>query len=276
MEERDVKRIVREGYGAIAGSGSSCCGPSRPCCCGPDPAKETSVRIGYSEEDLESVPEGANLGLGCGNPVALASLQEGETVLDLGSGPGLDCFLAAERVGKRGKVIGVDMTPEMLERARENARRGGYSNVEFRLGEIENLPVADNSVDVVISNCVINLSPDKPRVFREAFRVLKPGGRLMVSDIVLEEELPEAIRKSTAAYVGCISGAALREDYLRMIADAGFRDLEVLQESPFPIECLDSDPVAAGLLAEIDLPREEINRLLQGVKSLGIRARKPM
>lgn len=276
MEKRDVKKIVRKGYGAIARSGSSCCGPSQPCCCGPDPAKETSVRIGYSEEDLESVPEGANLGLGCGNPVALASLQEGETVLDLGSGPGLDCFLAAERVGERGKVIGVDMTPEMLERARENARRGGYSNVEFRLGEIENLPVADNSVDVVISNCVINLSPDKPRVFREAFRVLKPGGRLMVSDIVLEEELPEAFRKSAAAYVGCISGAALRDDYLRIIAEAGFRDLEVVDESPYPAECVENDPTAAALLAEIDLPREEISRLLQGVKSLGIRARKPV
>lgn len=276
MDEKDVRKVVREGYGAVAGGGSSCCGPSRPCCCSPDWVKETSVRIGYSEEELESVPGGANLGLGCGNPTALASLREGETVLDLGSGPGLDCFLAAERVGKTGKVIGVDMTPEMLERARENARRGGYSNVEFRLGEIENLPVADGSVDVVISNCVINLSPDKPRVFREAFRVLKPGGRLLVSDIVLEVELPEAVRRSRTAYLSCISGAALREDYLQMIADAGFLDLEVVEEWPFPAECVGSDPTAAAMFAELELPPEEIDRLLRGIRSLSIRARKPM
>lgn len=275
MEEKDVKKMVREGYGAIAEGGSSCCGPAQPCCCGPAQADELGLRLGYTREDLESVPEGANLGLGCGNPVALASLREGETVLDLGSGPGLDCFLAAWRVGERGRVIGVDMTPEMLERARENARRGGYSNVEFRLGEIENLPVADNSVDVVISNCVINLSPDKPRVFREAFRVLKPGGRLMVSDIVLEEELPEAVRRSTGAYVGCISGAVLREEYLGMVEQAGFRDLEVAAESPFPIELMSNDPTARALLAELGLPPEEANRLLRGVRSLGLRARKP-
>lgn len=275
MEERDVKKVVREGYGAIAGNGSSCCGSAQLCCCGPARADEIGIRIGYTREELESVPEGANLGLGCGNPVALASLREGETVLDLGSGPGLDCFLAARRVGEKGRVIGVDMTPEMLERARENARRGGYSNVEFRLGEIENLPVANNSVDVIISNCVINLSPDKPRVFREAYRVLKPGGRLMVSDIVLEEELPEAVRKSTAAYLGCISGAALKKDYLEMIEQAGFRNLEVVAESPFPIELMSNDPTAKALLAELGLPLEEANRLLRGVRSLGLRARKP-
>ncbi|MGQ9705239.1 MAG: arsenite methyltransferase, partial [Actinomycetota bacterium] len=232
--------------------------------------------LGYSREELESVPEGANLGLGCGNPVALASLREGETVLDLGSGSGLDCFLAARRVGEKGRVIGVDMTPEMLEGARENARRGGYSNVEFRLGEIENLPVADASVDVVISNCVINLSPDKPRVFREAFRVLKPGGRLMVSDIVLEEELPEAVRRSRAAYISCVSGAVLRSEYLGMIEEAGFRDLEVVEETTFPVECLGDDPWVTGLAAETGLSPEEAARLLRGIVSLGIRAVKPV
>ncbi len=275
MEEKDVRKVVREAYGAIAEGGSSCCGPAQPCCCGPALAGELGLRLGYTREELQSVPQGADLGLGCGNPLALASLVEGETVLDLGSGPGLDCFLAAQRVGERGRVIGVDMTPEMVERARENARRGGYSNVEFRLGEIENLPVADGSVDVVISNCVINLSPDKPRVFREAFRVLRPGGRLMVSDIVLKDELPEAVRRSTAAYAGCISGALLKEDYLKTIEQAGFRDLEVVWESPFLAEPIHDEPSSAALLAELQLSPEEMNRLLAGVVSLGVRARKP-
>jgi ubiquinone/menaquinone biosynthesis C-methylase UbiE len=177
------------------------------------------------------LPEGADLGLGCGNPVALASLKEGEVVLDLGSGPGMDCFLAATRVGQKGKVIGVDMTPDMLDRARSNAAKGDYTNVEFRLGEIENLPMADNSVDVVISNCVINLSPDKPRVFSEIYRVLKPGGRLMVSDIVTEKELPESVKNSSEAYCSCIAGAALKSDYLRTIAKAGFKDITIVGES---------------------------------------------
>ncbi|MFC2071348.1 arsenite methyltransferase [Chloroflexota bacterium] len=176
MKESDVKKIVRAGYAEIAKKGSSCCSCGPSCCDSTDIAEEVSKQIGYSEKDLQAVPEGANLGLGCGNPIAHASLKEGETVLDLGSGAGFDCFLAAQKVGKNGRVIGVDMTPEMLERARENARKGDYANVEFRLGEIENLPVADNTVDVVISNCVINLSPDKQRVFNEVCRVLKPLG----------------------------------------------------------------------------------------------------
>ena len=195
-----------------------------------------SKRIGYTDDELETVPEGANLGLGCGNPVALASLREEETVLDLGSGAGFDCFLAANKVGKTGKVIGVDMTPEMLEKARENAKKGGYSNVEFRLGEIENLPVADNSVDVMISNCVINLSPDKRRVFAEAYRVLRPNGRLMVSDIVLLKELPAFVMNSLEAYVSCVSGAMIREEYLRTIENAGFKEVKIVDETIFPID----------------------------------------
>ena len=256
MKDDEIRKAVRERYAKIAtgekpresartleadsccapqetGSATRCCSPqeavSEASCCAP--SQITSKAIGYSTEELGAIPDGADLGLGCGNPTALASLKEGEVVLDLGSGAGIDCFLAASRVGKNGKVIGVDMTPEMLERARENARKGGYTNVDFRLGEIENLPVADNSVDVVISNCVINLSPNKNRVFREAYRVLKPGGRVMVSDIVLLKELPEAIRNSVAAYTACVSGASRKEEYLATVAAAGFEDVEVVSET---------------------------------------------
>ena len=283
-EEKDIKKIVREGYGAIASKNTSCCGPAEPSCCGPavssccgspSTAEDISAKIGYSVEELKSVPEGANLGLGCGNPVALASLREGETVLDLGSGPGLDCFLAANAVGEKGTAIGVDMTHEMLEKARENARKGGYDNVEFRLGEIENLPVADGSVDVIISNCVINLSPDKARVFSEAFRVLKPGGRLMVSDIVLEGELPEVILESAGAYVGCISGSMLKEEYLGLMEKAGFGGIEIIEETVFPLEMMTSDETAQAVIADLNLPREELERLSSLVKSAKVKAVKP-
>src|SRR5512136_2921012 len=181
MQEQEIKKAVRQRYARAATQGGGCgCGgvPASSCCGSTDVAQNISKAVGYSDEDIGAVPEGANLGLGCGNPVALASLKEGEVVLDLGSGAGIDCFIAANKVGKNGRAIGVDMTPEMLEKARENAKKSGYDNVEFRLGEIENLPVADNYVDVIISNCVINLSPEKPRAFKEAFRVLKPGGRI--------------------------------------------------------------------------------------------------
>ena len=191
------------------------------------------MAVGYSAEELQAIPEEARMGLGCGNPTALASLKEGEVVLDLGAGGGIDCFLAAVAVGETGRVIGVDMTPEMLHRARENARNGGYDNVEFRLGEIENLPLADSTVDAVISNCVVNLSPDKARVFKEAYRVLKPGGRVMVSDIVLTRELPEDIRNSLAAYAGCVAGASLKEDYMATIAKAGFENVEIVSEQSY-------------------------------------------
>ena len=233
MKKEDVQKTVRERYGKIAKqSGSSCCGGCqlrlhksvRAAVNSSNVAQNISKKIGYSDEDLNAVPEGANLGLGCGNPVALASLKTGEVVLDLGSGAGFDCFLAASKVGAKGKVIGIDMTPEMLDKARENARNGGYKNVEFRLGEIENLPVADNSVDAIISNCVINLSTDKRRVFEEAFRVLKPGGRLMVSDIVILKELPDFIKDSVDAYVGCVSGAIKKNEYLKAIKASGFEE----------------------------------------------------
>src|SRR3972149_9853511 len=222
MIKEEIKKVVRERYAKIVKQDSSCCGTTESSCGSSNSTHEISKEIGYSEEELKAVPEESNLGLGCGNPVALASLREGETVLDLGSGAGFDCFLAANKVGKNGKVIGVDMTPEMIEKARENIKKGNYENVEFRLGEIENIPVADNSVDVIISNCVINLSPDKKRVFQEALRVLKPGGRLVVSDIVLLEELPDFIRNSIEAYIGCISGAIMKDKYIESIRESGF------------------------------------------------------
>ncbi len=242
----DIRKKVRQRYGQVASGGGSCCGPAKSGCCSGPSAQDLSERVGYSPEELGSIPEEANLGLGCGNPVALASLRTGETVLDLGSGGGIDCFLAAGRVGPSGRVIGVDMTAEMVHLARENARKNAYKNVEFRLGEIENLPLSDGEADAVISNCVINLSPDKERVFREVFRVLKPGGRMMVSDIVLTGELPENVKKSVAAYTGCIAGALRRDDYLAAIRAAGFERVEVVAETGVPADLWSSLPIPEG------------------------------
>jgi len=220
----DVRKAVRQAYGNIAkGRSRGCCAPSASCCETARPsAKTLSARIGYSAEDVASVPEGANMSLGCGNPQAIAALQPGEVVLDLGSGGGFDCFLAAKQVGEAGRVIGVDMTPEMVATARENALSSGYANVEFRLGEIEALPVADASVDVIISNCVINLSPEKERVLREAYRVLKPGGRLAIADIVATAPMSEEVRNDLALLAGCVAGAAPIEAITSMLREAGF------------------------------------------------------
>ncbi|MEI6632287.1 MAG: arsenite methyltransferase [Chlamydiota bacterium] len=270
-DETRIRRIVRDGYAKVAKGQKSCCGPSSSCCSG-GTAESISAHVGYSEEDLRAAPEGANLGLGCGNPLAHASLKKGETVLDLGSGAGFDCFLAARRVGKTGRVIGVDMTPEMIQKARENARGWGLGNVEFRLGEIEKLPVDDDSVDIIISNCVINLSPDKPRVFREAFRVLKPGGRLMVSDIVLCRELPAAIRDSVSAYVGCISGALLKDEYLGALKAAGFGGIEVLDERAFPIADMANDVTAKAVVEAYGSSPEKIRELEESVVSIKVEA----
>ena len=276
MDKEEIRKSVREGYGKIARQDSSCCGSTKSCCGGTDSAQKISKGIGYTEKEMNTVPEGANLGLGCGNPVALASLKEGEIVLDLGSGAGFDCFLAANQVGKTGKVIGVDMTTEMLDRARENARKGNYENVEFRLGEIENLPVGDRQVDVIISNCVINLSPNKKRVFQEAFRVLKPGGSLMVSDIVLLKDLPPEIKNSVAAYVGCLAGATTKREYLEAIQAAGFEKTEVLGETTFPVEFLANDPVVRKATSNLKLSRERARDLASSVVSMKVSAVKPI
>ncbi len=273
-EADEIRKSVRKGYARIAKQESSCCGPA--CSCGgADLQESVSKAIGYTDEELKAVPAGANLGLGCGNPVALASLKQGEVVLDLGSGAGFDCFLAANQVGKNGRVIGIDMTPEMVEKARENARKDNYRNVEFRLGEIENLPAADNSVDIVISNCVINLAPDKRRVFQEAFRVLKPGGRLMVSDITLTRQLPDAIKDSIEAYVGCISGAMMRQEYLDAIKSAGFKDVKVIDEASFPIDCMINDPTAKAVIENFKIPLKDVEELASSVISVKVRGIKP-
>jgi len=221
------KEWVKERYGAIAaGAQQGCCGAEAACC--GNPAATAAESIGYTAEDLAAVPAGANLGLGCGNPIALASIRNGETVLDLGSGAGFDAFLAAARVGRQGRVIGVDMTPEMIQKARANAEKGGYANVEFRLGDIEHLPVEDDSVDLVISNCVLNLVPDKVKAFAEIVRVLKPGGRLAISDIVLDGPLPQELQGSEDGYCSCISGAIGRQEYLAKLAVAGLAEVEVV------------------------------------------------
>jgi len=244
MKAKDIKKAVRKGYAKVAKKESSCCAQAQSCCQAQDPTQLKSEEMGYTEQEIKSVPEGANMSLGCGNPVAIASLKEGETVLDLGSGTGFDCFLAANKVGKNGTIIGVDMTPEMIDKARENAEKSNYGNVEFRLGEIEHLPATDNSVDVVISNCVINLSPEKEKVLKEAYRVLKPGGRIAISDLALLKELPQKIRDSIEAYVGCVAGAIPVEKYKNSVEAAGFKDIRVTRNSVSGCSASDTqDPI---------------------------------
>lgn len=279
-EETKIHKTVRESYASrvtAATEGSAC-----SCKCGGENVSydEAALKMGYTSEDLSAVPEGANLGLGCGAPLQLAAVQPGETLLDLGSGAGFDAFIAAREVGADGRVIGLDMTPEMVAKARANAEQSDVRNVEFRQGLIEEMPVADATVDVVISNCVINLSPDKPAVFREAFRVLRPGGRMAVSDIVLTAPLPERIASSLAAYVGCVAGASLVDDYVGAIRDAGFTDIEIV-DSRAAVKSLSlDDPLVRGVLdemgydAEADLP-EKLADIANSVQSAKVLARKP-
>jgi SAM-dependent methyltransferase len=270
MATSDIRDAVKARYGRIAERKSNSAS-----CCGPKVEETISQAVGYGKEDLEAVPDGANLGLGCGNPVALASLRAGDTVLDLGSGAGFDCFLAAKKVGETGRVIGVDMTPSMLAKARANAQRGGYTNVEFREGHIEKLPVDDNSIDVVISNCVINLSPDKEAVFSEIHRVLKPGGRFFISDLVLTRALPESITRSEDLYCACVAGALLKSDYLAAMKVAGFNDIRVAKEARYPMDLFEGDERARKIVeSNPDITREDIRSAGESVMSVQVEGTK--
>ena len=274
IKEMEIKRAVKEGYARIAKQATSYYS-SGSCCGCADISEEISKRMGYSEEEVSAAPPESNLGLGCGNPVALASLRVGETVLDMGAGAGFDCFLASTRVGTSGKVIGVDITSEMVEKARTNARKGGYANIDFRQGDLENMPVADSYMDVVISNCVINLIPNKNMVFREAFRVLKPGGRLAVSDVVLTKELPEFVKRSSKAYIGCLAGAIMKDEYLQIIRSVGFSEVIVVAESSCPVESLLCETSGSSV---IELPRisaEQQKEVADSVLSIKVSAVKP-
>jgi arsenite methyltransferase len=272
--EREIKRAVKEGYARIAKQATSYYS-SRSCCGCADIPEEISRRMGYSEEEILAAPPESNLGLGCGNPVALASLKEGETVLDMGAGAGFDCFLASSRVGASGMVIGVDITSEMVDRARANARKGGYTNIDFRQGDLENMPVADSYVDVVISNCVINLIPNKKMVFKETFRVLKPGGRLAVSDVVLTKELPEFVKRSSKAYIGCLAGAIMKDEYLQIIRSVGFSEVNVVAESSFPVESLLCETSGSEVIEMPRISAEQQKEVADSVLSIKVSAVKP-
>ena len=267
-----LREQVRRGYAKVAHATNGCC-----CDCGGSSrtVEEVARTIGYSDEDIGALPEGANLGVGCGNPTALAEIRSGETVLDLGSGAGIDCFLAAAAVGNEGRVIGVDMTDEMLEAARQNAQIGRYRNVEFRKGFIEDLPVEAASVDLIISNCVINLSPEKDRVFAEAFRVLKSGGRMMISDIVLDRDLPAAVASSLSAYIGCVAGATRRDEYLRIVRKAGFRKVEILSAVKFADALGKDAPIWKETAERLEIGLGEAREWASAVISIKLRAIKP-
>jgi ubiquinone/menaquinone biosynthesis C-methylase UbiE len=258
--EKNIIKSVREKYGSYAKSSSSC-----GCGCSAGKAAEYAQKLGYTDAELKVIPADANLALSCGNPTALVGLKEWNVVVDLGSGAGFDCFLAASRVGDKGKVIGVDMTPEMVDKARSIAARDGISNVEFRLGEIENLPVADNSADVVISNCVVNLSANKPRVFAEIHRVLKPGGKVAIADIALREKLPEQIKESIEAYVGCVAGAVLIEEYRQMLLEAGFKEVSIIDEDTKILNQVSEDPMAKSIMATLK-PGQSVDTFIASVK----------
>jgi len=276
MANNQIQDNVKSGYASILKRNTKkpllvsifqCCDPQ-------EIASDIGKKIGYSDEELAAVPEDANLGIGCGNPTALASIQKGETILDLGSGAGFDCFLAAKETGETGKVRGIDITPEMVAQAKKNALNGNYSNVEFKVGEIENLPLADNMVDLIISNCVINLTDQKERVFEEAYRVAKPGGRIMISDIILLHDLPDYVMQSVEGHIACLSGAIRKEDYVAAIAKAGFTDITIDKEAAFPIELMLNDPIAKKVVSENNLSAKDIQDIANSIASISISAKK--
>jgi arsenite methyltransferase len=276
MENKQMQKNVKSGYADIVRRNTKksflpnflqCCDPT-------EIAADIGKKIGYSEEELKNVPEDANLGIGCGNPTAMASIKKGETILDLGSGAGFDCFLASKETGETGKVIGVDITPEMVAQASKNAKKGNYKNVAFKIGEIENLPVESESIDLIISNCVINLSSQKEQVFKEAFRVAKPGGRIMISDIILLKELPEYVKNSVEGHIACLAGAIRKEHYLNAIAEAGFTNISIDKQAPFPIELMLNDPIAQKIVRENNLSGNDIESIAGSIASISISATK--
>lgn len=276
MNNEQIQKNVKSGYADIVKRNTKksflpnifqCCDPK-------EIATDIGKKIGYSEEELKNVPEDANLGIGCGNPTALASIKKGETILDLGSGAGFDCFLASRETGEAGKVIGVDITPEMVAQAKKNAEKGNYKNIEFKVGEIENLPVESNSVDLIISNCVINLSNQKEQVFKEAFRVAKPSGRIMISDIILLNDLPDYVKNSVEGHIACLAGAVRKEDYINAITKAGFTEISIDKQAPFPIELMLNDPIAEKIVRENNLTEKEIKDIVNSIASISISAKK--
>lgn len=276
MSTDTVKKSVVESYGKLASAQGGIFSKLLACCDLSENAKNVGEVIGYSKEEMNSVPEGSNLGVGCGNPAAFGKIQSGEVVVDLGSGAGFDAFIVSPIVGEKGKVIGVDLSDEMLALAKKNAKKGNYKNVEFLKGDIEALPIADETADRIISNCVINLSTKKGEVYKEAFRVLKPGGKISISDIILERDLPDFVKESLAGHIACVSGAEKLEDYIGYIKDAGFKDIKIESKANFPLELMLTDPQVMKLAKEMNfnLNSEEAKDIASRVSSISISANK--
>ena len=276
MDKNQIQKNVKQGYAKIVKRSNKLkLVPSFLKCCDVNNViKDISQSIGYSEDDMKHAPEDSNLGIGCGNPIGIASIQKGQTILDLGSGAGFDCFLAARETGESGKVIGIDMTPEMVMQARKNAKKGNYKNVEFIIGEIENLPIENDSIDLIISNCVINLSNQKEQVFREAFRVLKQNGSILFSDIILEKELPDYVKYTVEGHIACLAGVIRKEDCIFGLEQAGFSGIQIKKLSHFPIELMLNDPIAQKIVSENQLTEIEIPEIANSIASISIYAKK--
>ncbi len=275
MDKRDIKDSVIDGYGKIARhSDGGILSKLFACCNREETIKEVSNKIGYSETDLQAVPDGANLGIGCGNPLALSKIKEGDTVLDLGSGAGFDCFLAAPLVGETGKVIGVDITEDMIKKARNNAKKSPYNNIKFIKGDIEDLPIDDETVDLIISNCVLNLSTQKQMVFKEANRVLKPKGSLTISDIVLLKDLPDFIKDSIEGHIACIAGAEKIENYFHYAEQAGFKEVRIDTKTKFPLELIMTDPIVQKMVKDFEMTEAQIIDISNSITSITLSAKK--